>query len=212
MLRSGSFSNLTLKQPKKQRWTCPAWLSSKRLGLVWATIVLWLLYLAYTRQRAPPLAPPALPSKASLLATAIYKRVSVLDLGRDGPEALRVAIKRAVQPDSFAAHAREIRNAQGDKYETLLAETRALLADLATASEVVECSWDASLSLDGLYASKERVLLAANMRDNEELMPHFLLQTLHTLALLPQDQAFLSIYESGSGDSTGMTEVFTALC
>ncbi len=48
-----------------------------------------------------------------------------------------------------------------------------------------------------------QVLLAANLRDAEALLPHFILQLLQLLAVLPRDAAFLSIYESGSSDATG---------
>jgi alpha-1,3-mannosyltransferase len=46
-------------------------------------------------------------------------------------------------------------------------------------------------------------LVAANMHNNEEVLPHFIIQLVHLFAVLPQDSAFLSIYESGSTDSTG---------
>lgn len=50
-----------------------------------------------------------------------------------------------------------------------------------------------------------QVLLAANVRDSEELLPHFILQLVHLLAVLPRGTAFLSIYESGSSDASGAT-------
>ena len=52
-------------------------------------------------------------------------------------------------------------------------------------------------------SATKRVLLAANMHDNEELLPHYVAQLIHVLALLPPGSAFLSIYESGSTDATG---------
>ena len=45
--------------------------------------------------------------------------------------------------------------------------------------------------------------MAANMHNNEEVLPHFILQLIHLFAVLPPETAFLSIYESGSTDSTG---------
>ena len=48
-----------------------------------------------------------------------------------------------------------------------------------------------------------KYLIAANFKDNEELLPHVIVQIWHLLAILPQGSAFLSIYESGSSDSTG---------
>lgn len=49
----------------------------------------------------------------------------------------------------------------------------------------------------------ERYLVAANMHNNEEVLPHFIIQLVHLFAVLPPESAFLSIYESGSNDSTG---------
>lgn len=45
--------------------------------------------------------------------------------------------------------------------------------------------------------------MAANMHNNEEVLPHFILQLIHLFAVLPPETAFLSVYESGSTDSTG---------
>ena len=49
----------------------------------------------------------------------------------------------------------------------------------------------------------ERYLIAGNMHNNEELLPHFIIQLVHLFAVLPPQTGFLSIYESGSTDSTG---------
>ena len=50
-----------------------------------------------------------------------------------------------------------------------------------------------------------KVLVAANLRSNAALMPHYTLQLAALLAALPRGAAFLSIYESGSTDDTGAT-------
>lgn len=49
------------------------------------------------------------------------------------------------------------------------------------------------------------------MHNNEEVLPHFILQLIHLFAVLPPETAFLSIYESGSKDSTGASVPFAAL-
>ena len=51
---------------------------------------------------------------------------------------------------------------------------------------------------------KQRTFIAANLKEAEDLMPHYLLQLLIAVSLLPKDQAYVSIYESGSHDNTGM--------
>ena len=49
-----------------------------------------------------------------------------------------------------------------------------------------------------------RLLLANNLHNNEQLMPHYITQMLRLLALLPPGSAFVSVYESGSKDRTGV--------
>ena len=51
---------------------------------------------------------------------------------------------------------------------------------------------------------KQRTFIAANLKQVEDLMPHYVLQLLIAVSLLPKDQAYVSIYESGSHDNTGM--------
>jgi hypothetical protein len=41
------------------------------------------------------------------------------------------------------------------------------------------------------------------MHNNEDVLPHFIIQLVHLFAVLPPETAFLSVYESGSTDSTG---------
>ena len=48
----------------------------------------------------------------------------------------------------------------------------------------------------------KRIFLAANLKDNEELMPHFILQLLLSIAAIQRDAVFISVYESGSTDLT----------
>ena len=49
----------------------------------------------------------------------------------------------------------------------------------------------------------DNVFLAANLRDNHALMPHYALQLLALVVARPAGSIFLSIYESGSKDDTG---------
>jgi len=61
--------------------------------------------------------------------------------------------------------------------------------------------------LEALAATKH--LLAANFRDNAELMPQFIKQVWLLAALLPSNSLFVSIYESGSKKAlTGKTPGF----
>lgn len=65
---------------------------------------------------------------------------------------------------------------------------------------------------DSTLLLAERYLVAANMHNNEEVLPHFILQLIHLFAVLPPDTAFLSIYESGSKDSTGVPAELSQSC
>lgn len=49
-----------------------------------------------------------------------------------------------------------------------------------------------------------RVYFASNLRDNALLMPHYITQMLFTVTSLRAGSAFVSIYESGSRDGTGI--------
>ena len=51
--------------------------------------------------------------------------------------------------------------------------------------------------------ARQRVFFASNLRDNAQLMPHYITQMLFTVTALPVGNAFVSIYESGSKDATG---------
>ena len=51
---------------------------------------------------------------------------------------------------------------------------------------------------------KQRTFIAANLKEVEDLMPHYVLQLLIAVSLLPKGQAYVSIYESGSHDNTGL--------
>ena len=94
---------------------------------------------------------------------------------------------------------------QNESAESSLLLDKALhiLSALSTAKPVVSCKMDSTL-LSDLSDSNKKVLLAANMHNNEDLLPHFTLQMLDLLSRLPLGNAFLSIYESGSTDSTGV--------
>ncbi len=64
----------------------------------------------------------------------------------------------------------------------------------------VECIVDPTLpeGVDG-----QRVLLASNLHNNEDLLPHYILQLLQLIVSLPVGSSYVSIYESGSTDQTG---------
>lgn len=76
-------------------------------------------------------------------------------------------------------------------------------AQLSQLERQVACPWDPSLEADLPLLKGRKYLIAANFRNNEELLPHVIVQIWHLLAILPQGSTFLSIYESDSSDSTG---------
>jgi len=71
--------------------------------------------------------------------------------------------------------------------------------------------WKGLTIIDTRHASQAlsgtKWLLAANFRDNAEMMPHLIKQVWLLAALLPPNSLFVSIYESGSPDTwTGERE------
>ena len=48
-----------------------------------------------------------------------------------------------------------------------------------------------------------RVFVASNLKDSAAKLQHYIVQMLTSLAALPRDDVFVSIYESGSKDATG---------
>jgi len=72
---------------------------------------------------------------------------------------------------------------------------------LSAAGPSLTCSWDRTLLGDLQALSGTKWLLAANFRDNAEMMPHLIKQVWLLAALLPPNSLFVSIYESGSPDT-----------
>ena len=64
----------------------------------------------------------------------------------------------------------------------------------------IDCVTDPTLpeSLGG-----QRIFLASNLHNNEDLLPHYILQLLQLIVRLPVGSSYVSIYESGSTDETG---------
>lgn len=106
------------------------------------------------------------------------------------------------QPTAAQPRADTSRN-ESTEFSLLLNKATHILTALSTAKPVVSCKMDSTLLLD-MADSGNKILLAANMHNNEDLLPHFTLQMLDLLSKLPLGRAFLSIYESGSTDSTGV--------
>lgn len=86
-----------------------------------------------------------------------------------------------------------------------------VVQQLAYDQSAVRCWLDPTMQLD-LHLGQKKVLLAANMHNNEDLLPHYITQLTHLLSVLPAGSTFLSIYESDSSDSTGVCSSCSALC
>ena len=146
---------------------------------------------------------------ASLAQAAIVSRhLRELSLRQYSSRDLQTAFSMAGQlmrPSQQTAAHPSANTSQNESAESSLLLDKALhiLTALSTAKPVVTCKMDSTLLLD-VSDSDKKVLLAANMHNNEDLLPHFTLQMLDLLSKLPLGSAFLSIYESGSTDSTGV--------
>lgn len=77
-----------------------------------------------------------------------------------------------------------------------------VLLDIRDAAKrhTVDCIEDPSLQP---LPNGQRLLVASNLHNNEDLLPHYILQLLHVLVQLPEGSAYVSIYESGSTDRSG---------
>lgn len=101
---------------------------------------------------------------------------------------------------------------EGDgEYEPVFKHVESIATHLSNLEKQISCPWDPSLEADLPLLKGQKYLIAANFRNNEELLPHLIVQLWHLLAILPQGSAFVSIYESGSTDSTGKAVTFRFL-
>lgn len=196
MLR-GKIPSHAYQNPRLRGNRLLAALQAHRIVLVLGLIAIWAVYLLAGTGRHRQ---QGLPSH--LMAAALAGRLTEENLGQHSPDSLREALQKAI-----GVHKSHNTGSQGDttgESTLLLAQIQSILHDLTEAPSAVECSLDPTLftapfSVDHSHT----VLLAANMHNNEELLPHFIAQLVHVLSLLPYGSAFLSVYESGSDDGTG---------
>jgi hypothetical protein len=97
-------------------------------------------------------------------------------------------------------------------YDPVFKHVESVAAQLSQLEKQVSCPWDPTLEADLPLLKGRRYLIAANFRNNEELLPHVIVQIWHLLAILPQGSTFLSIYESDSSDSTGAVAAVATFC
>lgn len=82
-----------------------------------------------------------------------------------------------------------------------LLDVTANLATLSAATDLQLCDW---LKEDVMPSARpQKVFVAGLLTNTEALMPHYVLQLLEFSVSLPTGSIFVSIYESGSTDSTG---------
>ena len=137
-------------------------------------------------------------------AASLSRQLRELTLGHFSHQKLSSAFKVASQTLQVTSHPEQLASGSYDRtaeFELLVTKALNILSGLSSSKPVAVCTWDATMPIN-IYKNK-MVLLAANMNNNEDLLPHFTLQLLHLLASIPLGNAFLSIYESGSTDGTG---------
>ncbi|BDA43762.1 Alpha-1,3-mannosyltransferase CMT1 [Coccomyxa sp. Obi] len=183
---------------------------SPKLAALWVLLVIWLLYMLCFTGSGKPRSHrlTAQPTRAQTMAFSLAGKVAELNLGQYSPELLKLAVRQAVNPAEAASHLREIQAEDSTtEFGSLMGKMQGIVWDLSHAKSTVDCVWDPTLHLGALGKGEnggtERYLIAANMHNNEEVLPHFIIQLVHLFAVLPPETAFLSIYESGSTDSTG---------
>ena len=168
-------------------------LHAHRIALLCGFALLWTVYLwagghKHGQQH----------DQSRLLAAALAGRITEESLGQHSPDRLRAALQRAIGVVDTRRGDPSVESAN------LASQIQGILHDLTEGPAAVDCSLDPHLFTDSFGVDhNHRVLIAANMHNNEELLPHYIAQLVHVLSLLPYGSAFLSIYESGSTDGTG---------
>jgi hypothetical protein len=187
--------------------------SSQKFAVFWLLLGLWLVYLLCTTvaSKHGGVGLGRNTNSSLAVATALTARIGELNLGQYGPDMVRLAFRKAVSPVEAASHSRGIRREDNAEFLDLFTKLQALVSKMGSATPPdVTCSWDSTLHTSSHLGSdgSQKYLIAADMHNNEELLPHFATQLLHFLALMPTGSVFLSLYESGSTDSTGVTHTF----
>lgn len=187
--------------------------SSQKFFVLWIFLGLWLLYLLCTTgaSRRGGVGLGRQTNSSLSVATALTTQIGELNLGQYSPDMVRLAFRKAVSPVEAATHSRGIRRGDNAEFLDLFTKLQALVSKISTATPPdVTCSWDSTLHTSSHLGTdgSQKYLIAADMHNNEELLPHFTTQLLHFLALMPTRSVFLSLYESGSTDSTGVVHTF----
>ncbi|DBA79927.1 TPA: hypothetical protein ACH3X1_008137 [Trebouxia sp. C0004] len=196
-LRKGRVEDSYASQRVARKLRCPG-------AVLWALALCCLLYL-FLRSGSSKLTLRLQRQNRSLAqAATLSRQLRELSLGQFSHSTLSSAFRVASQSFSasdYGPHSPDVGDSYTTEFKLLVDKASDVLSALSSAKPVTSCAWDPSMPLD-LHNNK-KVLLAANMHNNEDLLPHFTLQMLHLLASLPLGSAFLSVYESGSTDSTG---------
>ena len=71
---------------------------------------------------------------------------------------------------------------------------------LTAAGPSIACPWDSSVHNSFQHLLGSKVLLAANFKNNQDVMPHIIREIWMLSSILPLDSLYVSVYESGSSD------------
>ncbi len=75
-----------------------------------------------------------------------------------------------------------------------------IIDKLTAAGPSIACPWDSSVHNSYKHMLTSKYLLAANFKDNADVMPHIIREIWMLSSILPSDSLFVSVYESGSSD------------
>ncbi|KAK9812593.1 hypothetical protein WJX72_000003 [[Myrmecia] bisecta] len=175
---------------------------------IWAMLALILLWVVYnysssSSRHGRPVSPRGAQSPPAAYATTLNRKIAELNLVQYKQEELNRAFRLALASGGDVAHSRGIQfDEHSTEFAALLSQVKGILGDLALAQPVVDCSWDPTLHTS-FGAADQKYLVAADMHNNEAVLPHYIIQLVHLMTVMPQGSTFLSVYESGSTDSTG---------
>ena len=160
------------------------------MNLLWSLVTILIVYIASaTADNAPSTTAPA-----EDCINTINKSVS--NLRKHSASQLRQAFNHVAAAQK---HGRPLfyRGPLDKSVHHILVA----VARCAKGNPEVPCLQDPTMPA---VAAGLRVFFASNLRDNALLMPHYITQMLFTVTSLRAGSAFVSIYESGSKDGTGI--------
>lgn len=171
-------------------------------------------------------APAATPQPAPTVAAGVPSELlELVELSKLHNEVLAAGVEASVARKEYLEALREVEREQQrrDKQRAAGVAFTELPASGGTAAtqfarrlhrlllgtgKVIPCRTDSTLPMatDGSSSAQQqpRYFVAANLRNNQDVLPHFMYNLIKMLLHVPAGTAFVSVYESNSNDNTAI--------